>query len=109
MVSWLTYLDKVVLWDPTHIVFYNTYLIDASGVRIKTYKMGKNIVFTHLCSANTTYTLVSDTNPNATMTKSILDIYILVLREATLIYDTHDTAMTASRSGLANIEPFPVV
>ena len=63
--------------------FYDTSVLGTGGAWLEPSRMGHNMVWKNPWPADVTAELILTTNPNGTITKSDLELSVLVIQEAT--------------------------
>ena len=84
-VARLTHLAEIVRQEPTHLGFCNASGIGSGVVWLNPSGSGTSIVWRHPWPPDIIKALISDRNPEGTLTTSDLELAALVLHEATLL------------------------
>ena len=102
MVARPTHLTEIVRQEPTHMVFCDVPIIRTGGVCLNPSGLGTGLVWRHPWPPDITSTLISDRNPDRTLTNSNLELSSLVLYKINLLDVCPEAKMAAPCSRLDN-------
>ena len=105
----LIHLAEIIRLEPTHLLLCDTSIVRAGGVWLNPSGSGTSLVWRHSWLPNIIKAIISDRNPEGTLTNSDLKLSALVFHEATLLEAFPEATMTAPHSVLDNMPSVPWV